>query len=435
MRLSYGDKMNINQLIPFTALIILSGCNNLGQHETQPKAISYDDASAYERSLLMLESTQSEPAKLYTQPINKKTPCKVPTTQNQLERPNFRAYWDGDCKNGFAFGLGRDIAISDTHHLEEITIHDGNGGNWSGPRVNYDYVNNSVIYAVGGARFPASTLVQDRIINTDKGFNETITLGVIDESGKTFSIQTSPFSPQRQYINSNIHNPIAFRFTDNSSAPVINQNAVSLTAEIVDRRTNTIGGVAIARYANGSVRHFKIINGRPELTLLPSSYIEHLIDKYQEIQNTTAKAATVLQQAEQIEREYLFKACNGKNHITGLDKKTYTEICVWRDKFKEPYATALSNYQKQLENMRLQASSAERQLQIQQEMALQQRKEDLREQEINLINTQLQQMRNSGSQQQQIINSYQIPKTIPITPVGGNRVTCVNTGIVTNCKY
>lgn len=107
-------------------------------------------------------SGSSSPEKLYVQPANKTEPCKLPTTRDQLERPNFRAYWDGECRNGFAFGLGRDIAMSDTHHVEEITIHDGTGGDWSAPRVDYDFVNNMVVYAVGGSQFPAVTQLAEK---------------------------------------------------------------------------------------------------------------------------------------------------------------------------------------------------------------------------------------------------------------------------------
>lgn len=432
-------KMNTRQLLPIAAITFLSGCTNLAHHESQPKAISYDDASAFERSHLAHESIPSKLEKIYTQPINKKIPCKLPTTQDQLDRPNFRAYWDGDCKNGFAFGLGRDISISDTHHVDEIIIHDGTGDDWSQPRVDYDYVNSAVSYTVGGSKFPAMTGLIEKMDNSGVYFNQHHTLAVRDESGKEFVILTSEFNPQRIYINGRADRSFAFKFTDNSSAPVLNQNAVSFTAELVEPKTNIVGGVAIVRYANGVVRHFKIVNGRPEPTVLPSDYIDHLANKYQEIQNATAQANTVLQQAKQIEREYLFKACNGKSSIPKLDKKTYTEICTWRDQFKEPYAAALSNYQKQLESMRRQAANVEQQNKINQEAALQQQNDYLREQQINQINAQLQQigqqMQNAGAQQQQIINSYQAPQVIPITPIGGNRVNCVNSGIVTNCKY
>ena len=111
------------------AYVALAAC------ATGPQAITYEEASAFERSLLARETAPPErPELLFVQPVNKTESCKLPTSQGQLDRPNFRAFWDGECKDGFAFGLGRDIAISDTHHVEEITIHDGTGDNWSQPK-------------------------------------------------------------------------------------------------------------------------------------------------------------------------------------------------------------------------------------------------------------------------------------------------------------
>jgi len=131
-----------------SAAVFIAGCASSGG----PRMISYEEASEFENSLRAREKAPISLDRVFTQPVNKTEPCKLPSSPDQLARDNFRAYWDGDCKNGFAYGLGRDIAISDTHHYEEITIHDGTGDNWSQPRVFYDFVNNFVRYAVGGER-------------------------------------------------------------------------------------------------------------------------------------------------------------------------------------------------------------------------------------------------------------------------------------------
>ena len=129
-------------LLSFVALA--SGCASSGQHS---RSISYDEASVFEKSLQAQEAPSPQmPEILYTQPVNKKVPCKLPTSKEQLARSNFRAYWDGQCKDGYAYGLGRDIAISDTHHVEEITIHKGNADYANTPMVDYDFVNNTVEY-------------------------------------------------------------------------------------------------------------------------------------------------------------------------------------------------------------------------------------------------------------------------------------------------
>lgn len=429
--------MNLKKLIPLAAFAALVSCATPGQHASQPRVLGYEEASAFERSLLARESTPpEEPKVLYIQPINKNEACKLPTSQGQLDRPNLRAYWDGECKNGFAFGLGRDIAISDTHHAEEITIHDGSGYNWSQPHVCYDYVNNMMVYIVGGSRFPAATAFAEEMDNSVSGFNADYTLSVIDESGKKLALQTSAFHPQRIYLNTRTDDSIVYRFTDNSAAPVTDQNAATFTIEIVDPKSNATGGAAIAHYANGSVQHFKVVNGRPELVSLPTDYADHLLSKYQEVLNATSRATANLQRAQQIEREYLFKACNGKSSINGLDNAAYTKICTWRDQFKEPYAIASANYQKQLESLKQQAATAEQQRQIQQQISLQQQllQQQRNQQAWHEVNQASQQLQQSTQQIMQGVNSWQAPQVRPITPLGGNRVVCHTIGSITTCR-
>jgi len=82
--------------------------------------------------------------------------------------------------------------------------------------------------------------------------------------------------------------------------------------------------------------------------------------KYQEVLHASSQASASLERAKQIEREYLFKACNGKSGIQGLDNAIYTKICNWRDHFKEPYATASAKFQQRLNDLRQQAATAQK---------------------------------------------------------------------------
>lgn len=429
--------MKMEKLVYVASFAALIACTTPGYAASKPKAISYQEASEFERSLLAREATPpAPPEKLYVQPANKTEPCKLPTSRDQLERPNFRAYWDGECQNGFAFGLGRDIAMSDTHHLEEITIHDGTGDNWSAPRVGYDFVNNMVLYAVGGPQFPASTQLTEKMESSINGFNALQTLSVVDGRGNAYIIQSAAFNPQRYFALTQNYGALAFKFSDNSAAPVVNPNAATFAAEIIDPRTNTSGGVMVARYPNGAVGHFQLVGGKPQPVRLPTAYTEHLQAKYQEISTATAGASATLQRAQQIEREYLYKACNGKGSIRGMDQADYTKICTWRDQFKEPYAVASANYQRQLESLQQRAASADQQRQIQQQIAMQQYmlQQQRNQQAWSNLNQANQQLQQQTQQTLQGIQSWQSPQVQPITPPGGNKVICHTIGIITTCR-
>lgn len=426
----------MRKLLPVAAFVILSGHATAGQAGNRPKAISYKEAAAFELALLAREKPPlSAPAKLYVQPSNKTEPCKLPTTQEQLNRPNFRAYWDGECRNGFAYGLGRDIALSDTHHLEEITIHDGTDTSASRPSVGYDFVNNMVIYVVSGSKYPVQTSFKETMVDSVSGYNAYQTLTVIDEQGKVSVVQSSAFQPLRIYMSTRTDRDISYKFTDNSAAPVINQTAPVFVTEIIDTRNNT-PGIAVVRFPNGLVQHLKISEGKRELVSLPTAYTAQLSAKYQEIASAASGANASLQRAQQIEREYLFKACNGKSSIAGLDNATYTKICTWRDQFKAPYAVASANYQRQLESWKQQAATADQQRQIQQQIAIQQQmlQQQQNQQAWNEINQANQRLQQQTQQIMQGVNSWQAPQVQPITPSGGDKVICNTIGSITTCR-
>jgi hypothetical protein len=421
----------------FAAFAALIACTTSGYAAPKPKAISYQEASEFEQSLLARQAVApAPPEKLYVQPANKAEPCKLPTTRNQLERSNLRVYWDGDCRNGFAFGLGRDIAMSDTHRVEEITIHDGTGDNWSAPRIGYDFVNKQVVYAVGGTRFPERTQIAEKMESTIDGFNAIQVLSVIDGQGSGYIIQSAAFSPQRNFLLTQKYDAIAYKFSNIPAALLASSNAPSFSAQIIDPKNNTAGGVVVARYANGAVGQFRTVNGKTEPVRLPAAYTEHLQSKYQEILTVTSAANATLQRAQQAEREYLYKACNGKSSIRGLEQVEYTRICTWRDQFKEPYATASAKYQKQLEVLRQNAASAEQQRLLQQQITtqqymLQQQRDQQAWNDLNQASRQLQQQ---TQQTLRGVQSWQAPQVQPITPPGGNRVVCNTIGSITTCR-
>jgi hypothetical protein len=426
----------VQKALYVTGFVALAA-NAIAAQAAKPKKISHEEASVFERSLLARRAgVPTMPAMLYTQPVNKAEPCRLPTSRDQLDRPNFRAFWDGECKNGFATGLGRDIAISDTHHAEEITIHDGSGADWSRPSVYHDYVNNVLAYSVGGAAFPAQVSFEETMNDPASGFNPRQTLRVVDEEGQAFVLNTSSFAPQRVYVNSDVGGSIAYRFTDNSSVPVMNPTAPVFAADVVDPKSRKTGGVVIVRYANGAVEQFRMLNGTPEAVRVPASYSEHLQAKYQEILDAFARSTAALQRAQQIEREYLFKACNGEHHIAGLEEGKYKKICSWRNQFKEPYAAASANYQRQLEGLqRLAATAAEQRL-LQQQIALQQQNlsQQQNQQFWSQLNQGSQQMQQNSANILQSITNWQAPQAQPIAPLGGSKVICRTIGSTTICR-
>lgn len=391
------------------------------------RTMSYEEAAAFENSLLARGRQPIEPLELiFTQPVNKTEPCKLPTTKDQLDRRNFRAYWDGDCKNGFAYGLGRDIAISDTHHVEEITIHNGNGEfNANKPWVMYDFVNNTTAHGVRGEKYPATSGLNQIIKNDPANFSTNFAFGLTDESGNQLILWTSPFDPRKFYTNG--QGSVQYRLTDFSDVPAAS-NQASKAIEILDGKTGTAGGVRIVQFRSGTVEHQKIGPGGQivERAAIPQEYVNHLLSKVAETQESIGIANASVQKAQQMEREYLYMACNGRHTIKGLDNATATKICTWRNQFKEPYEKALAHYQQQMEQQRQQAALQEQQL-AQQRMyqaQLAQQQAIANQQAWQSINNTLQNTANQINQQTQSLMNFQVPQVQPISPPGRDRVIC-----------
>ena len=375
----------------------------------------------------------SEPERLFVQPVNKSEPCKLPTTKDQLERSNFKAFWDGQCKNGHAFGLGRDIAISDTHHQEEITVHDGNGtGLSSGPSVNYDFVNNRSLYRVPTGKYPAATVYSEHVFDNPSRFFIMEAIGAVDESGASVLMQTSPLLVQRIILNQTSH--VLYRFTDNTGFPGKDTSTVSYSAEMIDPATGATGGVAVIRYGSGHVRHVKFGGSAPEWVVLPVDYANSFLQKANAIYTVLPVAKANLERARQMEREYLYLACNGKHTIAGLDPAKATKICTWRDQFQPRLNSALAAFNQQLDQLRLNAQVAAQQ-QLAQQQAQQQYNQQQAQSFVNALADLGQQVRAAG---QQSLNSVTPATVVPnVAPFGAkseNKVLCMQSGSFVTCR-
>jgi hypothetical protein len=218
--------------------------------------------------------------------------------------------------------------------------------------------------------------------------------------------------------------------------PTTDPNPAIFTAEVVDPQSSMARGFGFGRVASGSIYHVKIENGAYENISLPDAYINHLWAKYQAILTASSAANAKLQQAQQIEREYLFKACDGKSGIDGLDNATYTKICTWREQFREPYAIAAANYQRQLETLRQQAATADQQRQIQQQIALQQQmlRQQQDQQVWNRLNQTSQQLQQQTDQILGGITNRQAPQVQQPTTSNGEVVVCNSVGSIVICR-
>jgi hypothetical protein len=342
-------------------LVLLAGCATTST--PQFRQVSSEEAFSEIRALAK-DTSQSHPEweRLYTQPVNKSVPCKLYTSQDQLDRNNFRAYWDGECKDGFAYGLGRDIAISDTHHVEQISIYGDNGKTINSPFVLYDFVHQTVMYGlIDDKEVPQYTL-EEQTTNEGGKFHVKYSLRENTKNGYDVAIW-SPLS-NTSIIASDSEN-VGYKYTINKVT--INNRTPTLLFETVTNKGSPIG-FAVAKYANGQFGHFKVNNGEPvELVELPKEYLSMVVKKNQELLEFNSRASNKIEKAKRMEKEYLYRACNGNHGISGLEKRVSNKICTWRDQFKEPFELALNRFNESLEKMKAEAETQAEQQRIQEQ--------------------------------------------------------------------
>lgn len=348
---------------------VLSGCQTTSQLRSISVEEAFSDIRLAENShtppVTNSDQAQSDRPTSYVQPVNKSVPCKIPATQDQLDRKNFRSYWDGDCKSGFAFGLGREISLSDNHHSEEITTYEDDGMP-IGPGVIYDFVHKNVSY---GSRNENSEVViglTERILDEIGNFRIEYMIRQKDKGGSDKAIQWSAFHPVTVFINANEN--VVYKFDIQSVATSL-ETPIHLIQTIKRPPDPKPIGYTIAKYANGHVRHLKASNG--ELVFLPDEYVLMLMAKFNEVSGTYQKGIRMREQAKVLEREYLHLACNGTYEVPGVEKGIANKICTWRDQFKEPFERAQKKYNdwldKNLERLKAEARSQQEQQRLYQE--------------------------------------------------------------------
>lgn len=343
-------------------MLVLSAC------ASGPRKVSMTEATTFENQIISAAGSQPAPPpleKLYTQPVNKTEPCRLPTSKDQIERRNFRAYWDGDCKNGYAYGLGRDIALSDTHHIEEITIHNGDGDSNGQPWRGVDYVQNHGAYGVRGAVSPATSGYNEFITDGSTGFFVRDLAGATDSTGSFRYLESSPFNPVKVTVNQSRGNP-TYILVDYSALPATSDQ-VQMAMFAADPATKNPLGFRVVRFRNGVVQHQKLAaDGQSvaELVQLPPEYIAQLEKKIGEAQRVIQKAGVDAAKARQMEREYLHMACAADYSIKGMpakDLEIARQICTWGGQWQEPYARAEARYRQEMEQKQRAVAQVEQQ--------------------------------------------------------------------------
>lgn len=311
--------------------------NQKAKAEEQEKLEHY---ASYEKNYLseynnILKNTP-ELKTTYIQPANKKEPCKImfSHTENDqwFKEETYKVFWDGECKNGYADGLGREIEKDTLMDKWGLAIY--KNGIPTYYIINY-VLENKVFEGVDdqNERIGIHTSITDKMSDIDV----TIEGQVYNHKNYTaLVIYTSPFwNGTYQYIKG--YPNFNYRYINN-------QNNVEAKYDfqffLTDHKNRN--GWAIEKLKNNDkLLTGEYVNNKGQLVDLPSSYNTKADEIIKEINEAQQKAYQAQEQAQLVKKQYMKKICKDTVKVDFMNNEDYKSICS-NQKEKELY-TKINN--------------------------------------------------------------------------------------------
>ena len=305
------------------ALITFFGC---AAHH--PALDTYEQTYLKEYESIKSHYQYDAPTYKWIQPNNKKESCKIyvglDSSSDKTLWPDYALYWDGDCKEGFAYGLGREIETSEYDVIEQIGFYE------QGRAKEYCAFNDlssgmseegECVYENDKAAYLTTTRVQEQ-----EGDFE-----VLLDSGVGMSA-TTPAMFSRVYI---FHNIVEYwKMYPNFSYVIVDYtgNASDERAYefyMQDHQSGQKNGYAFVSYKSGETVSREMVQGKPnqDVTLWDGYYkkVEGIVD---EIRRHATKAMQAQKKAVALKTEYLRKICNDDVNVDFMDNDDYKAICA-----------------------------------------------------------------------------------------------------------
>jgi hypothetical protein len=239
-----------------------------------------------------------------------------------------RFFWDGSCKNGYAYGLGREFERGFLTNLDAIALYSGEE---KAPEYFIQKNNLENITQEGditNGNFVATTIKDDGL-----NFDITYQYGHFQREVKDgiYYIFSSPFSPNIRYIKD--LNTYAYMI-DDISRDEFSQN--NYNYNIIDGKSQQFNGFACTLTKNNIRWDGEKINGNlVRNVILPKSYLNHLQDTLNEIKNAGQVALDAQRKALMVKQQYKDNICKDSVKVDFIDNKEYKAICNENEKIAQ----------------------------------------------------------------------------------------------------
>ncbi len=263
----------------------------------------------------------------WIQASNKEEPCKVfvgtSTDDDRTVNPEYQIFWDGECKNGFAYGIGREFERGVLVDMEAIAI-------YSGKEIEPDYyihkfnLNNVLIEGELNKGYVVRTTIEDNM-----NLNIQYQYGYFGRSGRANLTNdpalvntTSPFHDNSVFVKA--YSNYSYQIIDYTNNEFDNRRYEVM---LLDKNTQPNGyGFSVSKqgYRNSAeFSHGTLVRK----VQLPPSYLGEIDSIFQEVKEAGRKAIEAQKKALMVKKQYKKRICKDSITVSFIDNAEYKEIC------------------------------------------------------------------------------------------------------------
>ncbi|MCL1141779.1 hypothetical protein [Shewanella gaetbuli] len=338
----------MNKIITFVfsfVFFVVSGCESTPKSSLQ--YYSTEQANYIIHSNISKIPLKKELKRFMVQPVNKTQECLIEELddgQYELDS-SIQIYWDGQCKDGFAIGIGRAFAIGDYTDMEQIyqVGQLGKAVNHK-PVVAIDYIRNTSMRGVIDVENTISFSGHMQVIEDDTNhFGVINSMGYIENDNYAIQI-SSPFDTVNRYM-SHRGDGVIYVTEDYSS----DFKSIKLKLTFLDFETKINLGFAAIQYretGNWAYHEMSPTNQYLQKVSIENSFFNSSIESEKTVLVAEHKAKQDYQEAIDLERIYTNRVCSKENLDVpkGMTKNKYTKICVYNDQFRSKFEAAKAEF-------------------------------------------------------------------------------------------
>ncbi len=270
----------------------------------------------------------------WVQPKNKKEECKVyvsiDPTDDKTIKSYYSLYWDGECKDGYAYGLGREIENTMLSNIQQLGFYSKG--------IAQDYC--SMFDPLNGYNIDGECSYGDKpnhYVKTmvdEKGGDLKISyeFGVeMSNDAPMMVMRTYPFYDVVEYFK--VYPNFSYIISDLTTNEFDNRK---YEFNIKDHKTGKFNGYGFATMKQGFTNAGEMSNGTlVRRVQLPQSYFNNANTIFSEIKQQANIALEAQRRALVIKEKYKKKICKDSVKVDFMDNNEYKAICKEDDKIAE----------------------------------------------------------------------------------------------------